>query len=169
MGLEYKGQLSLGECMPLALQASAQLSTAIGVALPDVQARVDGLLALSIAPPPSLADLLAALEALLGAIQTLIAVPLPDVTATVAALAELQATLGSLGASLGFQLNLASLLATPGIFFYLFAGRADEVGPALSDRLTSGLPGGAPGESVAGAILLAKDAGAIAALRLVLG
>jgi hypothetical protein len=153
----------------MAADAAIELDASIGVALPDVQARVTGLLALSISPPPSLAALIASAQALLAALQALLAAPLPDVSATAAALADLQATLGQLNASLAFSVNFGTLLGTAGIHYYVFAGRADALGGELGSLLSGGLPGGAGGaEHIAGAVLLANDGGAITALQTVL-
>lgn len=169
MPLTYAGSLTLGQAIPLALDAQAQLDTSVGLALPDVQARVDGLLALSVADPPSLDDLIASAQALLAALQALLVAPLPDVAATAAALAELQTTLGSLSASLAFSASLGNLLGTAGIHYYVYAGPANAVGGELASLLSGGLPGGAGAtEQIAGAILLANDAGAITALQTVL-
>lgn len=169
MAISYAGSLTLGQAIPGAAGAQLALDAAVGATLPDVQARVDGLLALSISPPPSLADLIASVTALLASLQGLLAAPLPDVTATAAALADLQVTLGQLTAALSLSLSLGSQLAAAGIHYYVFAGQAGQLGGELGSLLSGGLPGGAgASESVAGAILLANDGGAIAALRAVL-
>lgn len=169
MTTSYVGSITLGQAIPMASTAVLELDASLGAALPDVQARVDGLLALSISPPPSLADLIASVQAMLAALQALLDAPLPDVSATAAALAELQATLGSLTASLAFSASFGSLLGTAGIHYYVFAGAANELGGELGSMLSGGLPGGAGGtEHIAGAILLANDGGAITALQTVL-
>lgn len=169
MTVEYAGALTLGQAIPMANTANVTLAAAANASLPDVQARVDGLLALSITPPPSLASLIASVQATLDALGALVAAPLPDVTATAAALADLQATLGQLSAALSFSVSFGSLLGTAGIHYYVFAGRADALGGEMSAQLSAGLPGGAgPSEHIAGAILLANDAGAISALQTVL-
>ncbi len=169
MALTYAGSLTLGQAIPIALQAQAQLASAVNAALPDVQARVDGLLAVSIQPPPSLSDLIASANALVASLSSLLAAPLPDVGATADALASLQATLGQLSASLAFSVSLGSLLSSAGIHYYVYTGRADQVGSELGGYLSGGLPGGSgPAENIAGAVLLANDGGAIEALRTVL-
>lgn len=169
MTITYAGSITLGEAIPMAQDATVELDASVGALLPDVQARVDGLLALSIAPPPSLADLIASAQALLAALQALLAAPLPDVSATAAALADLQATLGSLNASLAFSVSLGSLLSQAGIHYFVYAGAAGDVGGELAGVLSAGLPGGAgPSEQCAGVILLASDGGAISALQTVM-
>ncbi len=169
MTATYEGSLTLGQCIPAALDASAQLDASVNVTLADVQARVTALLELSVRPPPGLTDLIASAQAMLAALQALAANPLPDVSATAAALAELQATLAQLQASLAFSANLGVLLGTPGIHYFVYAGRADAFGSELGSLLSAGLPGGAGGaENVAGVVLLANDGGAISALQAVL-
>lgn len=153
----------------MALTANATVASTANAALPDVQARVDGLLALSIAPPPSLPSLIAGVQATLAALQTLISVPMVDVAATAAALADLQASLGQLTASLAFSTSFGGLLGTAGIYYYLFAGQAGALSGELGAQLSAGLPGGGgPTEEIAGAVLLARDAASIAALQTVL-
>ena len=169
MPVDYVGGITLGQAIPMADLANVQLAGAVNASLPDIQARIDGLLAVSVAPPPSLADLIASAQALLAALQALLAAPLPDVAATAAALGELQASLGQLSAALAFSADFGSLLSQAGIHYYLFAGQASELGTGIGSALSAGLPGGAgPSEHIAGAILLANDGGAINALRAVL-
>jgi hypothetical protein len=164
----YGGSLTLGQAIPLANQANAALAASVGLALPDLQARLDGALAISVAPPPSLADLIASVQAMLAALQTLLAAPLPDVSATLSLIADLQATMATLNANLALSLSFGNLLGSPGIHYYAYFGRADQLGPEMSGHLSAGLPGGAgPSENIAGVILAANDAGAIAALEAV--
>jgi len=168
MALSYRGSVTLGACVPLAAQAQAQLSAAVGASLPDGQARCDGLVALSTQPPPALDDLLAALQALIAAIQALLANPLPDVSANAAAQAELLAQLGALTASLTFSADLAALLGTPGVHLYFYQGRADGMGNELQAHLGAGLAVPSSAE-ILSAALVASDGGAINALRAMTG
>ena len=169
MTMSYMGSLTLGQAIPMAATAALELDTSIGLVLPDVQARVTGLLALSIAPAPSLQALIDSATAMLAALNALLVAPLPDADATAAALLELQTTLGALTASLGFSASLGSLLGTAGVHYYVYAGAANELSGQLGSLLSGGLPGGAGGsEHIAGAILLANDGGAISALQTVL-
>lgn len=170
MTVSYQGSITLGQAIPAAQTAQVTLTSSLGAALPDVQARVTGLLALSVQPPPSLPALISGVQATLAALQALVADPLPDVGATAAALADLQATLGQLQAGLSFAASLGGLLGTPGIHYYVFAGRADALGGEMSAELSSGLPGGGgPAESIGGAVLLARDGSARSALQAVFG
>jgi hypothetical protein len=152
----------------MALQTQVALDASIGVILPDLQARLDGALVISIAPPPSLADLIASVNALLAALQALVAAPLPDVSATLALIAELEATITQLNVNLALSLSFGQLLGAPGIHFYTYFGRADQVGAEMSGQFSAGLPGGAgPSEHIAGVILAANDGSAIQALQTV--
>lgn len=169
MTISYKGELSLGQVVPMALQAAGILNASLGAQLPDVQARLDGLLAVSVAPPPSIADLIASVQQMLAALQTLLSAPLPDISATASAIADLQATLGQLQAGLSFAGLLNGLLGSPGIYAYTFDGKANQVAGELGSEVGGGLPGGSGGsETIAGTILFARDGGAIDALRTVL-
>ncbi len=170
MTVSYQGSITLGQAIPTAQTAQVTLASSLGAALPDVQARVTGLLALSVQPPPSLPALISGVQATLAALQALVADPLPDVGATAAALADLQATLGQLQAGLSFAASMGGLLGTPGIHYYVFAGRADALGGEMSAELSSGLPGGGgPAESIGGVVLLARDGSALSALQAVFG
>lgn len=167
MTVSYAGSLTLGQCCPLAVSASVALGSAAGTAMPDIQARLAGLLTLSVQPPPSIPQLIAGLQQTLFALQGMLVVPpLPDLPAFGAAIAELQAAMLPLKAALALQGSLTSVLGSPGIRFYSYAGEAGDLGPELAGTLSGGLPGGGgPNETVAGVILLANDAGAISALR----
>lgn len=169
MTVAYGGSITLGQAIPAALSAAGELNASLGVTMPDLQARIDGLLALSISPPPNLAALVSAATSLLAALNLMLAAPIPDMTVVASLLADLQATMGDLTASLSFAATLQANLGTAGIHYYTFAGRAGDFGPQMQAQLSAGLPGGAgPSESIAGAVLLASDGGAIAALQAVL-
>lgn len=170
MTVTYEGALTLGQCLPQALLANAQLATCVGLALPDVQARVTGLLALSIQPPVALLDLIAGVQATLLALQNLVAAPLPDVTATAQALVDLNLFLGQLNASLAFQAQFGLVLGAAGIRLFAYAGPANQFAPEMNAQISAGLPGGGgPFENVAGVVLLANDPIAISALRAITG
>jgi len=169
MTLTYAGSLTLGQAVPMALSAQLALGDAVGLALPDIQARISGLLALSVQPPPSLADLIAGVTATLAALNQLLAAPLPDAGATTAALVDLQAQAAQLAGGLAFSLGLGQLLGAAGVHYYLFAGQAGQLGAELGALLVGGLPGGAgPNEMIAGSVLLANDGATIDALHSVL-
>lgn len=171
MTTTYEGSITLGAAVPGAASAAAGLTTSANASIGEVQAKVTGLTALSasitLSPPDPLA-LIAQAQALIAALSVPIpALPAPpQLVAIASTIAELSITLASLQASLDLAASLTTQLGTPGIHYYLFAGRADAAGGELSAHLSAGLPGGnGPSESIAGAILLASDAGAINALR----
>jgi len=169
MTVTYAGSITLGQAVPAALSAQVAIGDSVGVAMPDIQARISGLLTLSLQPPPSLPSLIAGVQATLAALQQMLTVPLPDAGATAAALADLQAQAAQLSASLAFATSLGSLLASPGVHYYLYAGRAGDVGAEFGAALSGGLPGGGgANEQIAGSVLLANDSGTIDALRAVL-
>lgn len=168
MSTEYKGSLTLGQILPLPTSAQLALDATLGDTVPDVQARIAGLLEITVRPPPALADLIAAAQNLLSALQALLAAPLPDVAATATALADLQLTLQGLNVRVALSLQLGDFLSSAGVHYYVFNGKASQVGPELAALLSTGLPGGTLDQSVAGCFLLASDGGAITALRAVL-
>lgn len=164
MTITFGGHLTLGDVLPMPLAAQLDLDATLGDQIGDVQARITGLLAIQAQPPPSVAALIAALEAALAALQALIADPLPDVSATAAVLADLQAQLAGLNVRLAANVNFANLLAA-GVYYYIFAGKTSAVGPELTSILSAGLGGTGGDPEIAGAIVLASDAGAISALQ----
>jgi hypothetical protein len=176
MTVEYGGSLTLGQCIPMALAAQAQLDVAIGVSLPSLQAKLAGALAAQLnltTNPPTLAANLSAALALVASIQASIVAGLPSVdfqlTALAAIIADIELQIGSLTASASFSLNFLALLGSPGVRYYLYEGRADQLGSGMTAELSAGLPGGAgPSETIAGVILTANDGGTIEALRTVL-
>lgn len=168
VAVSYEGSLTLGQAIPMAAQAQVTLGDTASGAVPDVQARVDGLLTLSVQPPPSLEELITGVQATLAGLQAMLSVPLPDAGATADALADLQVQLGELNAGISFAASFGALLGTPGVHYYLFAGRADAFGAELGAQLSAGLPGGGPAEHIAGAVLLANDPATISAMQAVL-
>ena len=164
--LTYVGSLSPGQCVPMALLAQGKLSASIGLVLPELQARLEGMLAasvnLSIQPPTLAANLEIAL-ALVAQLQAAIELGLPsasiDLTLIASLIAELQISLGALQLDLQWSLAFGLILGTPGIHLYAHEG-------AVGDVLPGGLPGGTgPNQPAIGVLLLATDSGAIAALQ----
>lgn len=170
MAVTYGGSLTIGQCVPTAQLAQVALAGAVNIAMPDIQARISGLLAIQASPPPSLAQLIAGVQATLAALQQMLSLPLPDVGATAVALADLQASLASLSAGLAFSNAFASLLGTAGVAYFIAAGRAGDIGAELGAHLSTGLPGSGagPDQQIAGAMLLASDGATLAALQQVL-
>jgi hypothetical protein len=162
--LTYVGSLSLGQCVPLALAASAQLSASIGIVLPKLQAELAGLLALQAnltIHPPSIAANIDVVLQLLAGLQTSLTLGLPGIDFQIAAVLELvakiQVDLGSLSASLSFGLNLQVILGALAIDLYVYEGAARQLGPALGQQLTNGLPSGTGPNHPCNAIVLATE------------
>lgn len=165
-GVSYLGTLSVGGCLPIVVAAQAQLSIAIGKALPELKARIEGLLrvafALSVTPPSIelVAKLQGALK-LIGQIQAGIAagvnlggISLPN-GVLLALLAELELSLAALNLGLDFVAELDAILGSAGVSLYTYSGRADGFGPAFSAEFASGVPSGGDGSTSANAIVLA--------------
>jgi|WetSurMetagenome_2_1015567.scaffolds.fasta_scaffold67380_2 hypothetical protein len=176
MSLEYVGSVSLGQCVPTALTAWAQLTAALNLALPQLQAKLAGLLrvqaALSIRIP-SLDALIKAVTNVVVQLQALLAAPLPSVglslEATAALVAQITVDLGNITAQLGFAAQLALVLGTPGIEAYIFDGTAGEFPAAVTPEFASGLRiGGGPNLPIYAVLLVATDGGAKAAMQKVL-
>lgn len=173
MTVTYEGKLTLGECIPTALEANAQLSANVGLQLPELQAKIAGALeaqARLTLQPPTVSAQLTTLANLAASLQASVAFPPPQaqLSAVAALVAELQASLGQLQASIAFSAGFAASLGAPGVHFYSFGGRPDELGDEIGAQLSSGLPGGNPSEQSKAIVLIASDGGAIAAMEAVL-
>ncbi len=170
MTLSLLGTTTLGVAVPVALAAQLELDTSINLALPEVQAKLDGALAaqaqLTITPPSLVTSLVAAME-LVAALEAAIALDLPnaslDLSILANVIAELGATLGALSASAAFSGSLSALLATPGVTAYAFTGKEQELGPDAAALLNDAV------RQNVGVLLLAHDGGAITALRAMFG
>lgn len=173
MTTTYAGNLTVGQCVPAAASANAEVTASANASLGDVTARITGLLSLQanlIANPPNPLALIAQLNAIIASLSLPAPPSVPQLDALASVLAELSAISADLTASLAFSTALGGQLATPGVHLYAFAGAANALGGELSAHLSAGLTGGSgPGQQIAGVILLAGDAGAIAALQSVMG
>jgi hypothetical protein len=166
----YLGSLTLGQCVPTALAASAALDLAIGLSLPKLQARLEAALkaqAQLTLTPPTLAASLTAAAALAAALS--VSVGMPSIGIQLAALASLIAAIeleiGALQVQAAFGVAFAAMLGTAGIYCYTYTGRADQFGPQINSATLGGFPGGQPSDS-AGAIVLAAT---IPAAKIALG
>lgn len=165
MATQYGGSLTLRDIMPLPGAAQLGLVAALQARQADLAPQLGGLLAISARPPASIPELINAFNQGLAALQSLLANPLPDAGAVSGAIASLQATLAAIGAQLGPALALGNFLNAAGVHFYTFAGQVTELGPDLTALLQTGLPGSFPAALAGGVVLLATDAGAVAAIR----
>lgn len=144
---KYLGQLTLGQCVPLALEAQAAV-------VPVLAAKVAGLLKVEAAlkiTPPSVAAQLALAAKLVANLEVAPPAASLDLSGVAKLLAELQASLSAwiaIGLSLG----------TPGIFAYSYSGPANTLIPG-------GLPGNPPTLPVNAVIFVASDGGAWTAMQ----
>lgn len=149
--------------MPTTLTALAGAEGALAAPISDLQAQIDGTVAASASvaiQPPSL-DLAAALEA---------AAALPGVQVSVDGLAALALSLGvelgALQAALALVVSLKGPFAVAGIYAWELDGEVGGMGADLGGQLAGGAPGGGgPTAHGTALVLLAQDAGAIAALK----
>jgi hypothetical protein len=157
------GGKSLLAALPLTAQAVGAVNAAAGASLADLQARLAGAVALQAGvalSPPSLTDLIAALQALIEQILALLAQPasppiVVNVSAMAAVAAELQAAIGLLQAQLALAASISGTLGA-GIHLYRYDGPA------------SGLvvpPDTTPDQPTLGVVLVATGPTAQAALR----
>lgn len=150
----YLGGHTLGELIPIAVQANAQVGALIGIAQPDLEGKIEGALQVQAALEvglPDLAGVIAAAQALIAEIENLSG---PTVTLQGAAVAsllvELKGMLGGLQVALDFQASLSALMGTGGFHVYAYSGPTDQLGSAFGSALASGLPdGGATAQSYA--------------------
>lgn len=174
MTLVAKGSLTLGQCVPLALSASAEMAASVNQVLPEVSAKIAGLQALQaslVATPPSLSASLTAAENLVSALNVAISLGMPGVdfqlTAIAAQLAELNVTLGALNARLSLALQYQATLGSPGVFAYQYTGPVGSLGAEVQAELGGGIGGGPPSLPVGAWLFIATDGGAINAARTV--
>jgi hypothetical protein len=176
MSHEYLGSLTLGACVPTALTASGQLILALNLALPQLQAKLAGLLKISMALTikiPSLDALIAALTNVVVQITALLNSPPPSIglslSVVAALIAQIQLDLGGIQGQLALALALQLVLGTPGIEAYKYEGIAGNFTSEMASEFTSGLRiGGGPYLPIYAITLVATDGGAIAAMQKVL-
>lgn len=167
-----QGSLSLAQVCPFLGLSATAINVSAGAAISEVGAKVTGLLnvvtALSLPQVPALA-IAGAGQALL-ALEATVAVPEPvQLTAVLAALAELQASLVNLQAQLAFGVSLGELGSAPGIAGYTYSGTTDSLGPELGAHTSQGLPGGGPNDQCNAIILATTIPATWAAMAQVFG
>jgi hypothetical protein len=174
--LEYLGSKTVGEALPLLLEASAQLSASIGLMLPQIAAQVAGILAIQVGvslTPPSIGLTLSMAESLVVNLKAAIEVGVPGLDFQIAAVAQLlvslSATLASLAATLSFGLNLSLLLGGVGVFAYAYEGTADSLGPSITEATGTGLPGGSGGDPCQAILLVTQTPATWTALKALFG
>ncbi len=161
MSLETRGEMTVGAALPLLGDATTAIGAAVGVQLPGLEAAaaVFGEVSASIAISPPSAAVFA--EAALD-----FQPPSVDANFGIDAGAAFSVEIGQLQAYLAIAAQLASILATAGVYLYVHRGPAgDFVLPANA----AGAPN--PGTQVFGIVLAcqASATSTVAALSAVCG
>jgi hypothetical protein len=134
------GEISLSAAVPLLAEFQAALSLSSSIALPDLNAKIAGLgavlAAITVAPPDLTGTIAAALETI-AALEAAIGGPTVtlQITAIVALLADLNASLGTLTAGLALSIPSAVLSA------YVYSGPSALIGIELQSEINASLPG----------------------------
>lgn len=139
------GELSLSAVVPMLADMAALLSTAQGIAVPQLNAQLEGLGnilgAITVAPPA----LGATIEAALATVASLqAAVSGPTVTLEAAAIASL---IAELNVSLGL-LTVSITIPDAVVSAYVYEGSSSQIGAELQSEISGSLPG-APGQTYA--------------------
>jgi hypothetical protein len=131
------GSVSIADMIPAPV-------IAINLALPDLQARLDAMLAFT---PPAIdfAANLSLLAEIKASIEGAIALGItpPSIAAQLAIMAGL---IRDLTLQLNAILAITGLFANAGIYAYAYDGAVNGLGPALTAELGAGLPGGLPSD-----------------------
>lgn len=146
MSLTYLGDLSVGAAIP-------GVEAALSVALTDLQARIDALLAFT----PAEVDFgvqLALAQSLVASIQanSTAGITPPSISVQIELIANL---LGALEVQLRVILALQNLMLTGGIDAYAYSGTAAAMGGEITTALAAGLPSGGTGATSINALILA--------------
>jgi hypothetical protein len=132
-GLTYVGQYNIGTMCPITVTATAGI-------IAELNARLAGMLALSITPPSiSLTVLLNGALALRAALQAALTVQLPGVGFQLAATAQL---IAKLDAQIALLAQFSAILAGAGVMVFEHDGPANQLGPSLTSALSSAWPDG---------------------------
>jgi hypothetical protein len=149
MSVTYLGSLSIGDALPGAVAVAAAGVAGIGLALPDIQARLAALASFSPLPVDFAAQLALALQ-MVASVQTSIALGLspPSIALQIAIIAalvlELEAAIVAISVQLDIVLDFQALLGAAGIHAYAYAGQVQDLGSEMATELAGGVPGGAP-------------------------
>lgn len=158
------GEVSLTSIVPLLADFEAALALSLGIATPELEAKLAGLanvlLSITVAPPQLGATITAAL-ATIASLQASIGGPV--VTLQAAAIAEL---IVELSTSLA-QLTAAAALSVPNatLSLYVFEGDAAVFGSELQSAIDTTLPG--PRTNCRAIVIATTDTAAWAAAQLV--
>ncbi len=177
MPAEYIGQLTLGQCIPLAATMNATLDANLAIRLPEIAAKLAGALeaqARLTITLPSIGARIDALLDLIAGLQLALTLGLPgislDLSILVSVIAQLQIDLGALQADIAASLSFGLTLGTPGVWVYSFTGTPAGYGPGFSAAIGSGLPSGDGANQPIGAVtFIVSDPSAWAAMKIAFG
>lgn len=162
MTITALGELSIGETIPGAAAVGVAGAAGINLALPDIQARLDALLAFSPAAVDFAAQLALA-QQIVVSIQAAITAGLtpPSISAQIAAvgalIAELTAAVASIHAQLTIIVDFQALLSAAGIFAYAYDGQVDDLGDELDAEIGGGIGGGSPTDHCNALVLVTSE------------
>ncbi len=135
MSTTYLGELTIGVMVPLpvVLVAQAQFS---------LQAQLDATIAMSasLQIPTTLANLIALAQSILDALAQMLAFGLEPPSVSLQA-SIIAATIAQIGLQLAPFLAFATLMATGGVFGYVYDGPTNGAGAELTTALAGGFPG----------------------------
>jgi hypothetical protein len=165
-----EGELTIGQAMPMLGAASASVTASVGASLPELNAKLAGLVQLiaqMTLAPPTLEASIALTSTALASLNA--AASLPDLSATLLPTLVLQAaaielSIGALELQLEFAASIP--LSTGGVLMYAYTGTADGITAAAQSTFAS-LPGVDPATNVGGVFLIATTPGAQEALDLI--
>ena len=84
--------------------------------------------------------------------------PVPDISAQIAAIAaqiaSLLAAVVAVNAQLTIVTDFQALLEAAGVHVYAFAGQTNQLGPELDTELAGGVPGGSPTDPANAIVLI---------------
>lgn len=172
MSLTTIATLPIGGCIPAAVEASIAGAAGINLALPDILARLEALLAFSPQPISFSASLTLA-QQIVASIQANIALglPVPDLSAQIAIvaalIAALEAAVEAINANLQIVLGFQALLSAGAVTILAYDGPTNAMGGEITTALASGLPGGSAGAHANAIILATIDATTWASMQLV--
>ena len=165
MTTTYIGSMDLGTAMPGALEAGVEGSAGINLALPDIQARIDAMLAFNPVPVSFVANIALAQQIIVElnlAITLGISPPslLDQIAIVSAQVAALLSDVAAINAKLTILADFLVHLSAGGAHLYTYNGAANAAGGELTTEWSTGLPGGGGGGETIDAIYLATNVAA---------
>ncbi len=134
----------------------------INLALPDIQARLDALLAFHVTPFSFSASLQLAVD-IVANIQAAISIGLPSISIdaqlalVLELIGQLKITIGLIRFQLSIILDLQGLLVNAGAHLWHYSGAASALGADMTATLAAGVPGGSGGAANIDALIMATE------------